>query len=298
MLEAFKEIRIDLPLEGAQALVQAVDAASIPGLEGYFETLYEENRKQDGAVLYFYFDPSDQTAAIKMELLLEACGAESYAIQEKVIARKDYLESYKAHYRPFAISCLAIVPSWKKGEEPEDLKSKPVLYLDPGLAFGTGLHPTTRMCIHWFCTHRESIQNASMVDAGCGSGILSLAALVLGARKVLAFDIESNAVRATEQNLELNPNLHADRLLVRQAGFELEELSSFAAEIFVGNLTANIILGAKDRIGDGAHRRMILTGILSEQKSEIISAFDSWRLAGELEEDGWCLLEFVKDGSI
>ena len=295
-LEAFTEIRIDLSQESAQALVMLVDDSTIPGLEGYFETLYEEGRRQDSSTLFFYFDPEDSEAAIKMELLLEVIGADTFAIQEKLISKKEYLESYKEHYRAFSIACVGIVPSWKKGEEPDDFKDKSILYLDPGLAFGTGLHPTTRMCIRWFC--EQGVRDLRIIDAGCGSGILSLAALLLGARAVLAFDIESNAVRATQQNRALTPGIDSPRLSILQGGFELAELSSFTAEIFVGNLTANIILGAKDRIQSCRFPRMVMTGILSEQKNEIISAFENHRLKSELEDDGWCLLELVKDGSI
>lgn len=295
--DAFTEILLDLPVTDAQGLVRTVDATTIPGLEGYFETLYEENKRSDRTQLYFYFDPEDKQAEIKLELLLAALDVLDYSLSQKLITRLEYLESYKQHYRSFAIGrTLAIVPSWKQGTSEElELKGRRILYLDPGLAFGTGLHATTRMCLTWMEQNETSLQGKSIIDAGSGSGILALFALLLGAGRVLAFDIETNAARATRQNLELNPGIDASGLLLRHAGFELPELETFPAEIFVGNLTSNIILGARDRILAAKHSWMVLTGILSEQKESITDAFSSWTLASSMEDDGWCLLELKRN---
>ncbi|MCE9597777.1 MAG: 50S ribosomal protein L11 methyltransferase [Spirochaetia bacterium] len=295
--DAFTEILVDLPVAEGQNLVRIVDATTVPGLEGYFETIYEENKRSDRTQLYFYFDPEDAQAEIKMELLLATMDLSDYSISRKLITRLEYLESYKQHYRSFAIGkTLAIVPSWKRGSvEEAELKGRLILYLDPGLAFGTGLHPTTRMCLTWMEQNQADLKDRSIIDAGSGSGILSLFALLLGAGKVLAFDLESNAARATRQNLELNPGIEASHLLLRHSGFELEELDTFPAEIFVGNLTSNIILGARERILAARHSRMILTGILSEQKESITEAFRDWTLTSQVEDDGWCLLDLKRN---
>ncbi len=293
--DAFTEVRLTLPRSSAQLLVQHLDAAVVPGLEGYFETLYTENQTGDSTSLYFYFDPADTTASLKVELLAAASGAEEMDLESRTVSRQEYLESYKKHYTSFRIADFAIVPSWKQSEA-DAFPGAQLLFLDPGLAFGTGLHPTTRMCLGWISSHRELIRAKRIIDAGTGSGILSLALLLAGAGRVLAFDLESNAIRATEQNLLLNSNLARDRLDLELGGFEIESFLSFRGEILVGNLTASIILGAKERIQSGRFPRMIFTGILSEQKEEVRKAFSDWQLVSSAEEDGWALLELGLSG--
>lgn len=293
--DAFTEVRLSISRPAAQILVQHLDAAVVPGLEGYFETLYTENQTGDSTSLFFYFDPNDAAAALKVELLAAASGAEELELESRTVSRQEYLESYKKHYTSFRVADFAVVPSWKKTEA-DLFPGAEVLFLDPGLAFGTGLHPTTRMCLGWISTRRTLLQGKRIIDAGTGSGILSLAMLLAGAGRVLAFDLESNAIRAVEQNLLLNPGIARDRLDLQLGGFEIEAFLAFGGEILVGNLTASIILGAKERIKSARFPRMIFTGILSEQKDEVREAFSEWQLVSSAEEDGWVLLELGLSG--
>jgi len=293
--DAFTEVRLTLPRPAGQLLVQHLDAQTVPGLEGYFETLYLENQSGDATSLYFYFDPSDTAASLKVELLAAAFGAEDSDTETRTVSRKEYLESYKKHYTSFRAGDFAIIPSWKKNEA-ADFEGARILYLDPGLAFGTGLHPTTRMCLGWISSHTDEIRGKRIIDAGCGSGILSLALLLSGAGRVFAFDVESNSIRATQQNLELNAAAPAGNLELQLGGFELEGFAAFGAEILVGNLTATIILGAKERISSVRSPRMIFTGILTEQEEDVKNAFSDWRLLRSASEDGWSLLELGLSG--
>lgn len=287
---AYTEIKLVLGRPHAQLLVQHLDASAIPGLEGYFETLYQENQTGENTTLHFYFDPEDSVASLKVELLAAAAGAEDYELESATVSRQEYLENYKKHYSSFRIGDFAIIPSWKK-DQAGSYRNTKILFLDPGLAFGTGLHPTTQMCLVWISEHLSRIEGRRVVDAGTGSGILALAALIAGAGSVLAFDVESNAIRAARQNLELNPTLPANRLQLELGGFDLEAVSLFGGEILLGNLTASIILGAKEQIQNARFPRMILTGILDEQQSEVRDAFHEWSLVHKVSLDGWCLME-------
>lgn len=293
--DAFTEIRLTLPRPAGQLLVQHLDAETVPGLEGYFETLYQENQSGDSTAVCFYFDPSDTAASLKVELLAAAFGADDFDLENRTVSRKEYLENYKLHYSAFRVNDFAIIPSWKK-DEAADFAGARILYLDPGLAFGTGLHPTTRMCLGWISSHAEELRGKRIIDAGCGSGILSLALLLCGAGGVFAFDVESNAIRATMQNLELNPGAPGQNLDLQQGGFDLDGFTSFGAEILVGNLTATIILGAKERISSARFPRMVFTGILTEQEGEVKDAFAEWQLVSSAAEDGWSLLELGLSG--
>ncbi len=114
--DAFTEVRLTLPRPAAQLLVQHLDAAVVPGLEGYFETLYMENQTGDSTALFFYFDPTDTAASLKVELLAAASGAEDLELESRTVSRQEYLESYKKHYTSFRVADFAIVPSWKRSE--------------------------------------------------------------------------------------------------------------------------------------------------------------------------------------
>ncbi|MCB1322680.1 MAG: 50S ribosomal protein L11 methyltransferase, partial [Leptospiraceae bacterium] len=170
------------------------------------------------------------------------------------------------------------------------------LYLDPGLAFGTGKHPTTELCLQFLDDLKPN--GMRIVDAGAGSGILSLGALLLGARSVFAFDIDGNALTAMRQNLRMNcPPLVEGQLSAHHGGFDLPELERELehADLLLGNITAGVILQNQNVIMSGSHRRMALSGILSEQSDRVVEAFQpAWRLNRMLTNDGWVLLDMER----
>ena len=246
----------------------------------------------DRTKLVLYFAAENPDAADNLHILLAARGVTEYDLREKTLNRNDYLEAYKEHYRPFPIGRrLVIVPSWHRDSpEGRNYPDRIPLYLDPGLAFGTGQHPTTRLCLGRL---EELPPGLRLIDAGCGSGILSIGAALLGASEVLAFDVDNNAVKATLQNSLLNPGI-AGRLQARQGGFDLQEFEQ-EADMLIGNLTEVVILANEARIRRGRFGRMMLSGLLSEQKEKMIERFqDEWRLVLERDDEGWALLEFAR----
>ncbi|MCR9143752.1 MAG: 50S ribosomal protein L11 methyltransferase [bacterium] len=311
--EIYREIEVELPTDDTLPFVQVLDEGqALPDLSGYYEVLYDENRPQsekDLARLVLYFPIHCELATAQVELVLNALGLERFQIGEKRIERQDYLQAYKQYYEPFQISSrLLIVPSWDRGGERErELQSSlqtqagrefRSLYLDPGLAFGTGKHPTTELCLQYLddaFAARDSDAPRDIIDAGAGSGILSIGALLLGARRVYAFDVDGNAAIACEQNLALNPGIGGE-LRFERGGFDLPGFADFSADLMLGNLTATVLLQNQQFIDRARVKRMVLSGILSEQQDQVIAAFESgcWRLApdGIREKDGWVLLEF------
>ncbi len=296
--EVFKEIEIDILRDKAMDVVRLLDEGDvIPGLSGYYEVLYEENRPDsDRTRLMLYFPIQQISPASSIELLLSAVGSDDHIIRETSVNKKDYLEAYKEYYEPFRISeRLVIVPSWDRDSDRARnlIGEKDIpLYLDPGLAFGTGKHPTTELCLNFLDTH--ATRGFRMIDAGCGSGILAIGALLLGAGEIYAFDVDGNAVNAVRQNMELN-DVVSTNLIVEGGGFDLPRFLEFEADLFVGNLTQNIIFSAIDYINRGKYEHMILSGILSEKKGEVIEAFsDGWNHQYAEDLDGWCLLEFKR----
>jgi ribosomal protein L11 methyltransferase len=122
--------------------------------------------------------------------------------QVRALAEVDWTSAWKASYHPFRIGRrILVVPAWLRGQVPVGPETVPIV-LDPGMAFGTGLHPSTQLCL--LAMEEVVAPGKRILDAGCGSGILTIAACLLGAASVDAFDVDPIAVRASEENLALN----------------------------------------------------------------------------------------------
>ncbi len=162
------------------------------------------------------------------------CGC-SYEVQYNEVEDKDWEDSWKQYYHTFKVGQrLLIKPSW----EPWPAKEEDVVIeIDPGMAFGTGSHASTRFCL--LLIEKYLRGGERVIDAGCGSGILSLAAAKLGAAEVLAIDLDSVAVKVAAENVELNGL--ADRIKV-YAGDIYTDIGCEQADLIMANLTADIIL--------------------------------------------------------
>jgi len=193
----------------------------------------------------------------------------------RFVENQDWSESWKRHYRPLRLGRhLVIIPSW--ATTALGTADVPVL-LDPGMAFGTGTHPTTQLCLELL---EENLRpGMTVIDLGCGSGILGLAALRLGAGLVLALDTDPEAIRATEDNARLN-----------QIGANLRTHLGSLTDLLQGRVppgraalvVANILAGTLARmLGEGLPSvlepggRLILSGILREQSAEVEAALEA-----------------------
>jgi ribosomal protein L11 methyltransferase len=145
-----------------------------------------------------------------------------------------------------------------------------VVQLDPGLAFGTGTHPTTAMCLQWLDSHE--LAGRRVVDFGCGSGVLAIAALKLGASRVHAYDIDPQALRATAENAAQNEV--AERLTICTAVTEIPP----DRDVVLANILADTLLAQMHTLEAlvGPRGYCVLSGILSPQESEVASAFGRW----------------------
>lgn len=295
MSSSYHEIHLHLSQDAAQDLTALLDQNLIPDLSGYYEILYEENRPaSDETTLVLYFPGDFEEGRWELELILLAYGIENYHLEENTIEQSDYQEAYKQHYRPFVVGeNFAVVPSWfKDSEDDARFGERKRIYLDPGLAFGTGLHATSRMMVRWM--EENPLEGLKVLDAGCGSGILTIAALRVGAGQVLAFDVDGNAVHATKSNLALNfPDQGA--VSVQKAGFELKEIFDFNADITLANITLNVFLSARDVVSRLPGNRLVVSGIIEEQKQDFLDAFPTWKLKSELSDDGWLVMEFYRE---
>ncbi|HEX7045595.1 MAG TPA: 50S ribosomal protein L11 methyltransferase [Burkholderiales bacterium] len=221
-------------------------------------------------------DPARVIAAVRRVL---ACEAVEHSID--ILPDADWGRAWMAHYRPLQITrSLWVVPSWCAPPDPSAVN----IVLDPGLAFGTGTHPTTALCLEWLA-HRP-LAGRRVIDYGCGSGILAIAALKLGAAEVVGVDVDPQALAVSRENAVRNGVAGRYRACAPEA-----LPSGVAGDVLV----ANILAGALLELAPELERRLLphgdiaLSGILPEQADEVRGAYARFAL-DQREREGWVLL--------
>ena len=224
-------------------------------------------------------------AGTDVDELLEACarvagldGVPAYALEK--VEEQNWVQLTQSQFEPIRVSGrLWIVPSWHTAPDPDAI----VLVLDPGMAFGTGSHPTTRLCLEWL--ERTVTPGVSVLDYGCGSGILAIAAARLGATDVLGVDIDPQAVTAARNNAERNG------VDVRFDDSAAEIRGQF--DLVVANILSNPLKALAPAICSHVRPggRLALSGILAAQAEELIAAYAPWiPLAVADTREGWVCL--------
>ena len=214
------------------------------------------------------------------------------------VDEQDWVRLTQSQFQPVPITeSFFIVPTWH--EVPAAAKT--VMRLDPGLAFGTGTHPTTRMCLKWIAQHADAYAGRPVLDYGCGSGILAIGAALFGSGAIDAVDIDPAAVEATVANAEANlAHLKgADGSLPIRAGLpELVGEARGGYPLVLANILATplkmlapLLAG---HVAEGGH--LVLAGILARQERELQDAYAEVGLRLEVanEEDGWILMTAQK----
>lgn len=222
----------------------------------------------------------------------------------RVLTDGDWRDSYKAHFKAWRFGRLHWVPVWERrtfelpaGDE--------VLWLDPGLAFGTGNHETTRLCVERLVTlvadleaRGENRAGHRVIDAGCGSGILALSAAKLGFRDVVGFDNDPEAVRVSEENAQLNGLTGRVPFFV---GDLVSGLRNRCADVVFANILADVLIRfAHELTGAVAPGGMlVLSGILAVEKAQVQTAFATvvpgWAVASRTLGD-WCEVVLSRPG--
>jgi ribosomal protein L11 methyltransferase len=197
------------------------------------------------------------------------------------VAEQDWVRLTQSQFDPVEITpTFWIVPTW---HEPPAAATR-LIRLDPGMAFGTGTHPTTRMCLGWIAAHAADIAGRRVLDYGCGSGILAIGAAKFGAASVDAVDIDEAAVRASEDNARANGVQLATGLPERANGKYQTVLANILATPL--KVLAPLLCG---HVAPGGH--LVLAGILSRQADELKAAYAPYcQLQVSDEEDGWILM--------
>ena len=232
------------------------------------------------SLLRVLFADEAQADAALAALLAEDILPDLQEVQQSTVEDQDWVRLTQSQFQPVSIAdALWIVPSW---HEPPEVAA-PIIRLDPGLAFGTGTHPTTRLCLEWLA--RQTPSQLSVLDYGCGSGILAIAAAKFGAGPVVGVDIDPDAVLATEANAAAND-------VTVQAGLP-DKVADAQFDIVVANILSAPLKLLAPAIA--AHVKpggwLVLSGILDRQAEELIAAYAPYcALQIDKTLDGWVCL--------
>ncbi|MFP5466828.1 MAG: 50S ribosomal protein L11 methyltransferase [Gammaproteobacteria bacterium] len=264
---------LSVSVEDADALTPAEQALfGEPGMPAP-----REGWQRSRVVALFQEESAAREAAVLLQVQDFFAGCQVIGVQ--AVAEQDWVRLTQSQFDPVEITpTFWIVPSW---HEPP-AAARQVIRLDPGLAFGTGTHPTTRMCLRWTATH--GAQGLRVLDYGCGSGILAIGAGKFGASSIDAVDIDPAAVEATRLNAAVN---HVD------LNVGLPEAAQGEYDLVLANILATPLkvlaplLCAHVRAGG----HLVLAGILERQADELRDAYAPWiSLSVSDREDGWILM--------
>ena len=258
------------------------------GVEERDETTLVKNAASGKVTLVAAFPNREDAEAAIAEL--DAAHPSSAARYEEVVGDA-WRDAWKEHYKPYAIAeGLVVRPPW----EPYEAKAgEKVLELEPGRAFGTGLHETTRLVARAIRAHASEVQGKLVIDVGCGSGILALAALALGAAKAVAIDNDPEAIDVTRENAARNAL--SDRCEASTTDIAALDLQ---APLVLANIEARILIpmaaDLQRRVAPGG--LLLLSGILVPQKDDVRAAYPDMELLDAPALGEWVLLALRKAG--
>ncbi len=205
------------------------------------------------------------------------------ALSFREVSTTNWNEQWRKFYKPIVLDKIAVVPDWIEFED----SAKEIIRLEPGMAFGTGEHASTRLCLSLL--EKLDLKNKKVIDVGTGSGILGIASAKLGATDVYMTDIDEKAVSVARENVVKNG---VEELCL----VECADLSDkIECDILIGNLTADILLrlleSIKDRLNKGV--TLVLSGIIAERLDEVVNGYEKagFKVKKLLKEDDWRALE-------
>ncbi len=260
-------------------LKSEITLAAIEGIEDLLAELEEqrlmvlEDKPSAQAWVVGYFESKDE-AIVAWKRLAEAGRADWSKAEPELreLPDTDWKNSYKAHFKASKFGRLNWVPVWER-EAFELPAGEEVLWLDPGMAFGTGNHETTRLCCERLALHATRQGNsARVIDAGCGSGILALSAAKLGFQTIAGFDNDPEAIRVSQENAVLNAlagrvNFYVGDLVTGLAGRQ--------AELVMANIQSDVLMRFVDELCGAVapQGELVLSGILSRELEEVRAKF-------------------------
>ena len=284
----------DLGVEGAQ--IEDKVALTEEELAGMFVDIMPPAGEDDGkAYISFYLEAGEDHEAliadIKAELedLKGFMDAGSCRIEMSVTADEDFLNNWKQYFHQFYIDDILFIPSWEEAEK-KDEGTGLVIHIDPGTAFGTGMHETTQLCIR--ALRKYVTKGCSVLDVGTGSGVLSMLAFKFGAGRIVATDLDPCAKEAVRENMAENGLAGSDFTFIEGNIIDDEKVQKEAGtgyDIVVANILAQVLIplmprGKKCLKPKGIY---IMSGIIDDKEEEVVS---------ECEKNGLTVLEVCRQG--
>ena len=227
--------------------------------------------------LYGFFDTPEQAQDTYRILANEVPGLPT-ASHISELPDQDWKEAYKLHFKPWNCGTIHWVPSWLKETYPLP-PGHQALFLDPGMAFGTGNHETTRLCLEGLVEYHselspDEIPQKRVVDAGCGSGILALSAALLGFQNIYAFDTDQDSIRICHENA--SANRLQDKVLFSHEG--LDSIQPHSADLILANILAPVLVDNASLLLGGLVQQqgstLILSGILNQEAPNVWEVFE------------------------
>lgn len=269
LIMIWRQIKVATKSEQVQELEEFFlqhEAQSVTYVDAKDTPMYEpkpgEIKLWPDTLVIALFNENQDISIIINKLKIQFPSLDSPDIE--ILADKEWERAWMDDFHPMKFgNKLWICPSWSDTPEPDAVN----ILLDPGLAFGTGTHPTTRLCLEWLDS--LDLSNKTVVDFGCGSGILSIAALKLGAAKVVGIDIDPQAIQASEENAKRNNVGHLLELYLP------ESQPCMQADLVVANILASPLIELHSTITSYCKigGLLVMSGILKEQSQQVVSAY-------------------------
>lgn len=272
---------------GAQSVsIEDADAGSASEAPQYAEPGAALQPWQRNRIVALFDSNTAPAEALGAAVVASGCDAPA-AFRVESLVERDWVRATQQQFVPIRIAeRLWVVPSWSEPPEADALN----LRIDPGLAFGTGSHPSTRLVLAWLARELPNETRSGgpiVLDYGCGSGILAIAAARLGAAEAFGVDIDPQALITAAENAARN---QAEVRL-----FLPDALPAFCADIVVANILAQPLIVLAPLLAERARGRIALSGILAGQADEVLAAYrGKFEIGVTGEEDGWVLLSGVR----
>lgn len=272
----------DIGIEGIE--IEDHVPLSAEDTKGMFIDILPELPPDDGtAMVSFYLeDPAGAEGILRqveegLEDLRQFVDVGEGTLVMSETEDKDWINNWKQYFKPFTVDDILIKPTWE--QVPQEHKDKLLIQIDPGTAFGTGMHETTQLCIRQLSRYVK--EGVRVLDVGTGSGILGIAALKLGAKQVFGTDLDENAVSAVRENIEANQISENQFQVVQGNLIEDEDIRMQAGEecydIAVANILAPVIILLQAEIGRHLKQGgiFITPGIINTKEEEVRAAMEA-----------------------